>query len=87
MTNNKQQTAVEWYRIKISSLTNDLFKEKISGEQFRTLEKEAYEQAKEMEWDQINNAYLQGFNDNDCNPHEDTFNLYYYEQTYGGNEQ
>jgi adenylate kinase len=58
MTNNKQQTAVEWYRIKISSLTSDLFKEKISGEQFRNLEKEAYEQAKEMEKEIIIDAII-----------------------------
>jgi len=60
MVNNKQQAAVEWYRIKISSLTSDLFKQKISGEQFRTLEKEAYEQAKEMEKERIETAYNKG---------------------------
>ena len=48
MTNNKQQTAVDLYRIKINSLTMDLFNRKISGEQFLTLEREACEQAKEM---------------------------------------
>ena len=49
MTNNKQQTAVDLYRIKINSLTMDLFNRKISGEQFLTLEREACEQAKEMD--------------------------------------
>jgi hypothetical protein len=72
MSNNKQQTAVEWLQ---------------SIELERDLTLADWKQAKEMEWDQINDAYFQGFNDNDCNPHEDTFNLYYYEQTYGGGEQ
>ena len=72
---NKQQTAVEY-------LVEQLFPKALSVEQHYHIE-----QAKEIEWDQINNAYLQGFNDNDCNPHEDTFNLYYYNKTYGGGEQ
>lgn len=76
MTNNKQQTAVEW-------LYNELLNSEPNILEWNKL----LEQAKEMEWDQINNAYLQGFNDNDCNPHEDTFNLYYYNETYGGGEQ
>ncbi len=74
--NNKQQTAVEW-----------LYNELLNAEPNILEWNKVLEQAKEREWDQINDAYLQGFNDNDCNPHEDTFNLYYYEQTYGGNEQ
>ena len=73
MTTNKQQTIVEW-------IEQEMLKPNLSM-------KEILEQAKEMERDQINDAYFQGFNDNDCNPHEDTFNLYYYEQTYGGGEQ
>jgi len=81
MTNNKQQTAVEWFADKIDYLIPFVSDE--HAKYFNSL----IEQAKEMEWDQINNAYLQGFNDNDCNPHEDTFNLYYYNQTYGGGEQ
>jgi len=80
MTNNKQQTAVEWFANKIDYLIPF-----VSDEHAKYLHS-LKEQAKEMEWDQINNAYLQGFNDNDCNPHEDTFNLYYYNETYGGND-
>ena len=75
MSNNKQQTAVEWL---FAELKNHLDMPSHHAN-------EILEQAKEMEWDQINNAYLQGFNDNDCNPHEDTFNLYYYNETFGGN--
>lgn len=52
MTNNKQQTAVDLYRIKISILTTDLFNGKISGQQFLTLEREYFEQAKEMDKEQ-----------------------------------
>ena len=81
MTNNKQQTAVEWYRIKISSLTSDLFKGKISGEQFRILEKEAYEHAKEMEKERIINAWKAG--DGKYDKVADKLAEQYYEQTYG----
>jgi hypothetical protein len=78
-TNNKQQTAVEWFIEQLNS--------KYGGNDFFITHINEIEKAKEMEWDQINNAYLQGFNDNDCNPHEDTFNLYYYQENYGGGEQ
>jgi len=77
---NKQQTAVEWYAIEMANYLKDFYGDGI-------INIDILKQAKEMEWDQINNAYLQGFNDNDCNPHEDTFNLYYYNKTYGGGEQ
>jgi hypothetical protein len=76
MTNNKQQTAVEWLIEKCACAD-------LRPELWEIIK----QQAKEMEWDQINDAYLQGFNDNDCNPHEDTFNLYYYKQTFEGGEQ
>jgi len=72
MSNNKQ-TAIEWLLNEWPILKSELPHWLI-------------EQAKEMEWDQINNAYMQGFEDNDCNPHEDTFNLDYYNETYGGNK-
>jgi hypothetical protein len=85
MSNNKQQTAVDLYRIKISILTTDLFNEKISGNQFRTLERVAYEQAKEMEKERIINAWKAG--DGKYDKVADKLAEQYYEQTYGGGKQ
>jgi hypothetical protein len=85
MSNNKQQTAVEWL---ISQLhkTRDWQRVINEANESSSSVRDIIEQAKEMEWDQINDAYLQGFEDNDCNTIEDTFNLYYYNETYGGNK-
>jgi hypothetical protein len=83
MSNNKQQTAVDLYRIKISILTTDLFNEKISGNQFRTLEREAYEQAKAMHKEEIEQTYQKGYNDADFSYYDPE---QYYNETYGGNK-
>jgi hypothetical protein len=72
MTNNKQQTAVEWlWEIAYN----------------RELTVEDWKQAKEMEQNQINDAYFQGFEDNVWDSLDDNFNLEYYKETYGGGEQ
>jgi hypothetical protein len=86
MTNNKQQTAVEWYAHRLYEIEIAYNQGVIDTEVYAKSKIHALEQAKEMEWDQINDAYLQGFEDNDCNTIEDTFNLYYYNETYGGNK-
>jgi hypothetical protein len=44
------------------------------------------EQAKEMERDQINDAYFQGFEDNVWDAYDDLYNIEYYKETYGGNK-
>jgi hypothetical protein len=75
MTNNKQQTAVEWLIENhfggIENCTPD-FRNKIK-------------QAKEMEKERIENAFNSGYNngglDTCLTPKQ------YYEQTYGGGEQ
>ena len=85
MTNNKQQTAVDLYRIKINSLTMDLFNRKISGEQFLTLEREYFEQAKEMEKERIINAWKAG--DGKYDKVADNLAEQYYNETYGGNNE
>ena len=72
MTNNKQQTAVEWLQ---------------SIELERDLTLADWKQAKEMEKKQINDAYFQGFEDNVWDSLDDNFNLEYYNETYGGGEQ
>jgi hypothetical protein len=91
MTNNKQQTAVDLYRIKINSLTMDLFNRKISGEQFLTLEREYFERAKEMEKERMigfTNKYINSELWVNCNAIEsDSTVEQYYQQTYGGGEQ
>jgi hypothetical protein len=81
----KQQTAVEWLVSQLQK-TKDWQRVINEANQSTTSVRNVIQQAKEMEWDQINDAYLQGFEDNDCNTIEDTFNLYYYNETYGGNK-
>jgi hypothetical protein len=75
MTNNKQQTAVEWLieHYTFADLTADSWQM-------------IQQQAKEMEKDQINDAYFQGFEDNVWDSLDDNFNLEYYNETYGGNK-
>jgi hypothetical protein len=49
MTNNKQQTAVEWYAKQIEILHYDYFTEHISKDEKNQRLKQLKEQAKEME--------------------------------------
>ena len=87
MTNNKQQTAVDLYRVKINSLTMDLFNRKISGEQFLTLEREYFERAKEMEKEQaIKFALCYAFGQYNVSEDLKTHIEKFYQQTYGGNK-
>ncbi len=74
MTNNKQQTAVEWLEEMYNS--RPAYEEFISYEEF--------EQAKEMEKEQIIKAIDSNYtyNDNQIS----TIGEQYYEQTYGGNK-
>jgi hypothetical protein len=78
MTNNKQQTAVEWL---IEQLRNN---ENIRWRGTNIIE--LGEQAKEMEKEQIVKAVNKGWN-----YHEDGFVSWmgeqYYNETYGGGEQ
>jgi hypothetical protein len=73
MTNNKQQTAVEW-------LLNAI--ETKNGEEFSSYYSEFIEQAKEMEKEQIVDAYDYGSLRSGCEEGEQ-----YYNETYGGGEQ
>jgi hypothetical protein len=87
VTNNKQQTAVDLYRVKINSLTMDLFNRKISGEQFLTLEREYFERAKEMEKEQaIKFALCYAFGQYNVSEDLKTHIEKFYQQTYGGNK-
>jgi hypothetical protein len=74
MTNNKQQTAVEW-------LFNQMFDPTYpAGEQMEWLE-----EAKEMEQNQIIDAHLCGQNSNE--ELDGQTEIDYYNKTYGGGEQ
>lgn len=65
-----KQTAVEWF-------FDNLKNHEIQAEHF-----ELYQQAKEMEKEQIINAYLQGCSDWDNEREAEQ----YYNETYGGNK-
>jgi hypothetical protein len=80
MTNNKQQTAVEWL-VQNLHLHNDVY--------FVTKDKrKSIEQAKEMEKQQIINAFWNGDN-TDCTSEQniEEFADQYYNETYGDDKQ
>jgi hypothetical protein len=74
MTNNKQQTAVQWFLIECGKYGDTA-----------QIPDEVIEQAKEMEKERIENAFNSGYNngglDTCLTPKQ------YYQQTYGGGEQ
>jgi len=91
MTNNKQQTAVEWFHQKTWALKIQLEKGEISIGEYANTYATLYEQAKEMQKKQIikaaqDNFYVGQDLANGCdiewNSAED-----YYNETYGGGEQ
>jgi len=86
MTNNKQQTAVEWYIIKRDEIEMKSRLKLISPSEYEQELIKADEQAKEMEKEQIVKAVNKGWN-----YHEDGFVSWmgeqYYNETYGGGEQ
>jgi len=61
MTNNKQQTAVEWYAKQIEILHYDYFTEHISKDEKNQRLKQLKEQAKEMEKEQKQISYADGY--------------------------
>jgi hypothetical protein len=65
MTNNKQQTAVEWLAKSYVDLLTKVNNEEISLKEFEIQYIELLEQAKEMEKEQISKA----FDDGDYNYH------------------
>ena len=87
MTNNKQQTAVKFYLSQIFDIIGDDVLDKLSIEQINKIHDLSL-QAKEMEKEQIINAFCNGDN-TDCTSEQniEEFADQYYEQTYGGGEQ
>ena len=88
MTNNKQQTAVEWFSVRRDVLEIEVRLGKLSPIEYAEELTKADEQAKEMEKEQIINAFCNGDN-TDCTSEQniEEFAEQYYEQTYGGGEQ
>jgi ABC-type bacteriocin/lantibiotic exporter with double-glycine peptidase domain len=85
MTNNKQQTAVEWLADKIEILHYNYWAEHISKDEKNQRLKQLKEQAKAMEMEQKANTWNNAINAVEKDKWE-SFEQYY-EQTYGGGEQ
>jgi alpha-amylase/alpha-mannosidase (GH57 family) len=89
MTNNKQQTAVEWLAEQMEILHYDYWAEHISKDEKNQRLKQLKEQAKEMEKERIETAYNKGTVHGIDYP-ESTLPItgeQYYNKTYGGDEQ
>jgi len=75
-----KQTAVDRYRLESQKLMIKAIREEISNEEWRLLENKLGEEAKQMEREQIEEAYGDGLNAHRvdfCNRNE------YYQKTYG----
>ena len=84
MKSNKQ-TAVEWYEQEINLLIEKYQSNEISQREFITMKHNLFYQAKEMEKQQIKDAWedAEGYNDlTNKNLAEQ-----YYNETYGGNNE
>jgi hypothetical protein len=88
MTNNKQQTAVEWFANESWQLKVQLENEEISVDEYAVAYVRLLYKAKEMEKKQIINSFWNGDNA-DCTSEQniEEFAEQYYNETYGGGEQ
>ena len=88
MTNNKQQTAVEWFANESWQLKVQLENEEISVDEYAVFYVRLLYKAKEMEKKQIINSFWNGDNA-DCTSEQniEEFAEQYYNETYGGGEQ
>jgi hypothetical protein len=91
MTNNKQQTAVEWYIIKRDEIEMKIRLMQISPSEYEQELIKAEQQAKEMDKERMigfTNKYINSELWVNCNAIEsDSTVEQYYEKTYGGGEQ
>jgi len=85
MTNNKQQTAVEWQYIELLRIIFKYATNKITPRDLQEQTKYILEQAKEMEMEQKANTWNNAINAVEKDKWE-SFEQYY-KQTYGGGEQ
>jgi hypothetical protein len=82
MNNEKEKTAVEWLIKKLTNRQNGVF----DGFPHLSVD-EIYEQAKEMEKEQIKDAYYNGTTDEVKSKDELLFEAeHFYNETYGGNK-
>ena len=91
MSNNKQQTAVEWYGIQLEMLFRQYYIGRISITEFHTKRFEFEEQAKLMEKEQMINSRENGLlwgvrSTNNFYADKIIESEEWYEQTYGGNK-
>jgi hypothetical protein len=87
MTNNKQQTAVEWLAKQMEILHYDYWAEHISKDEKNQRLKQLKEQAKEMEKEQaIKFALCYAFGQYNVSEDLKTHIEKFYQQTYGGNK-
>jgi hypothetical protein len=85
MTNNKQQTAVEWFSVRRDVLEIEVRLGKLSPIKYAEELTKAEQQAKEMEKERIIDAHYEG----QCNQTEGyplQIAEQYYNETYGGNK-
>ena len=82
MTNNKQQTAMEWYDNEIGKLFDQFLMGKIKIYDFQNQRWKLEKQAKEMHKQEIINSFFEGAYGGDNISGEQ-----YYNETYGGGEQ
>lgn len=61
MSNNKQQTALEWYDNEIGKLFNQFIVDKITIYEFRNQQLKLKQKAKAMHKEEIKNAFTNGF--------------------------
>ena len=86
MTNNKQQTAVEWFSVRRDVLEIEVRLGKLSPIEYAEELTKAEQQAKEMEKERIIDAHYEG----QCNQTEGyplQIAEQYYNKTYGGNNE
>jgi len=92
MTNNKQQTAVEWQFEQLFNSFEKFNNGEYTFDEYLKKNLEIREQAKEIEKVHIFTAYIEGLMSDDHykNPKSEWFIKYfeqYYNETYGGGEQ
>jgi hypothetical protein len=90
MTNNKQQTAVDWFHQKTWALKIQLEKGEISIGEYANTYATLYEQAKEMEKERLIDAFDEG-QEYEYQYHINSTPKFdsetWYNETYGGGEQ
>jgi hypothetical protein len=86
MTNNKQQTPVEWYSRRLFEIEIAHNQGVINSDVYLKSKTHALEQAKEMEKEQIENAWYDGYLYEGRMPDHECVADTYYKKTYGGNQ-